>query len=91
MVEQVEAVLHQVDHHYDTPELADEARLRKFEELLFSGFEELFGLLHVSVRDLEPKLPTSLDSMKKQLASMGTAPLADLMEIVRFARIRAGR
>ena len=90
-VEQVEAVLHQVDHHYDTPEPADEAQLRKFEELLFLGFKELLELIHVSVRDLEPMLPTSLDSMKNQLASVGTAPLADLMEIVRLARIRAGR
>ncbi len=91
VVEQAEAVLYQVDRHYDTPELADEARLRKFEELLFSGFEELLELLHASVRDLDLMLPTSPDSMKKELGSIATAPLADLMEIVRFARIRAGR
>ncbi len=91
IVEQAEAVLHQVDSHYDTPELADEARLEEFEELLFSGFEDLLGLLHASVRDLDPMLSTRPDSMKQQLASMDTAPLADLMEIVRFAHIRAGR
>ena len=91
VVEQAEAVLYQVDHHYDTPELADETRLRAFEKLLFSGFEELLELLHASVRDLDLMSLTSPDPMKKQLASIGTAPLADLMEIVRFARIRAGR
>ncbi len=91
VVEQAGAVLHQVDHHYDTPELGDEARLRQFEELLFSGFEELLELVHASVQDLDLILSTSPDSMKKQLASIGTAPLADLMEIVRFARIHAGR
>ena len=90
-VDGVQAVLYQVDSHYETPELTDQGRLRAFEELLFSGFEELIEPLHTAIQNLDVGSLVSPGLMKEQLASIGTAPLSTLMEIVRFARIRAGR
>lgn len=87
----VEAVLHQVDSHYETRELADPGRLGEFEEFLFSGFAEMRDPVRESIRQL--RLPATSDpgTLKESLSAMVSDPLSSLIENVRFVRIRAGR
>lgn len=87
----VEAVLHQVDSHYETRELGDPRRLGEFEEFLFTAFAELRGPVRESVRHLP--LPPTADpaALKESLSAMVSDPLSTLIENVRFVRIRAGR
>ena len=87
----VEAVLHQVDRHYETRELDDPRRLGDFEEFLFAAFTELRDPVRNSVRHL-PLPPTSdPGTLKESLSAMVSDPLSSLIENVRFVRIRAGR
>jgi hypothetical protein len=90
-VQQVEAVLQQIDAHYETPELLDAGRLAQFEDLLFSAFEQLLPLVVESIRCLEIPRSAAPAGLKKQLASIALDPLSLLLENVRYARIRAGR
>ena len=87
----VEAVLHQVDSHYETRELDHPRRLREFEEFLFAAFAELRDPVRESIRHL--RLPATSDAgiLKESLSAMVSDPLSSLIENVRFVRIRAGR
>jgi hypothetical protein len=91
VAEQIDAVFHQVDAHYETPEQTGAARLQAFEDLLFSGFEQLFPLLVDSIEHLDIDRSASPADLKRQLASSESDPFAELTENVRYARIRAGR
>jgi len=91
VAEQIDAVFQQVDLHYDTHEQTDASRLQAFEELLFSGFEQLFPQLVKSIEHLDIDRSADPAELKRQLASSETDPLASLIENVRYARIRAGR
>jgi hypothetical protein len=80
-----------VDAHYETPEQTDVHRMQAFEDLLFSGFEQLFPMLVESIELLDIDRSASPGELKRQLASRENDPLAALIENVRYARIRAGR
>ncbi|MBI2824048.1 MAG: hypothetical protein HYX69_05065 [Planctomycetia bacterium] len=88
---QAAAVLEQVDAHYETPELTDPGRLRKFESFLFSGFEELLAPVVDAVVSLDLPRGASRAGLEAHLANHLADPLVELLEHVRFARIRAGR
>jgi hypothetical protein len=87
----VNAVLRQIDAHYETPEQTDVNRLLAFEDSLFVGFEELLPLVIRSIEHLDIDRSASPDALKRQLASKTRDPLATLAENTRYARIRAGR
>jgi hypothetical protein len=91
VVEQVDAVFHQVNAHYETPEQTGVDRLQAFEDLLFAGFEELLPRVVDSVEHLDIDRSDSPAKLKRQLASSGSDAIAVLMENVRSTRIRAGR
>ncbi len=91
VAEQIDAVFRQLDAYYDTPEQTDDHRMHVFEELLFSGFEQLFPLLVESIEHLDVDRSAGPAELKGQLASSESDPLATLIENVRYARIRAGR
>jgi hypothetical protein len=91
VVEQVDAVLRQVDAHYETPEQTDADRLQAFEDLLFAGFEELLPSVIDSLEHHDFDRSASPEELKKQLASIRPDAMAVLMENVRSTRIRAGR
>lgn len=91
VAQQVDAVFRQVDTHYETPERTDPDRLQAFEDLLFSGFEQLFPLLTRSLEHLDVDRSADPPELKRQLASNVSDPIATLVEYVRYARIRAGR
>ncbi|QDT00407.1 hypothetical protein [Adhaeretor mobilis] len=88
---QTQAMLQQVDAHYDTPELSDPSRLDRFEQLLWTGFQELFEPVCRSVEHLELPSPFSLVDLKQQVNDLTVDPLMELLENVRFLRIRASR
>ncbi len=89
--DQVDAVLHQVDSHYETDELSNPEQLEKFEQLLFTGFEQLLEPVCKSVKHLD--LPSGLNRMRLQqhLKAHIADAFVELLENVRYARIRAGR
>ncbi len=91
VAEQVDAVLEQVDAHYQTGELADPKRAKKFEDFLFTAFEQIYQPLCDSIRNLTIDLTAPREDIKKQLASNEPEPLEMLMEHLRWARTRAGR
>ena len=80
-----------MDAHYETPEQTDAGRLQTFEDLLFTGFEQLFPLLVHSIEHLDIDRWAGPGELKQQLASGENDPFAELTENVRYARIRAGR
>jgi hypothetical protein len=90
-VAQVDAVFHQIDTHYETPEQTDAARLQAFEELLFAGFEELLPLAVGSIEHLDIDRLSPPAELKKKLASAAFDPLTTLAQNTCYARIRAGR
>lgn len=85
------AVLEQVDAHYDTPERDDPQRLAKFEGYLFTAFEELLGPTLEAVKLLPIPPGASRRELQAHLSRRSADPLIELLEHVRFARIRAGR
>jgi hypothetical protein len=91
VVEQVEAVLAQVNTHYETPEQTDARRLESFEDSLFSAFEKLFPVVVESISHLDVDRSVQPAGLKKQLASIANDPLLLLLENVRYARIRTAR
>jgi hypothetical protein len=91
VAQQIDGVFQQVDAHYDTPEQTDAHRMQAFEDLLFSGFEQLFPLLVASIEHLDIDRSAGPAELKRQLAASVNDPLATLIENVRYARIRAGR
>ncbi|MCK4849780.1 MAG: hypothetical protein KAT11_00440 [Phycisphaerae bacterium] len=91
VAEQVHAVFEQVDAHYQTGELADPKRLKKFEDLLFTAFEQIYQPLCDSIRNVTIDLTAPREDIKKQLAPNKREPLEMLMEYLRWARTRAGR
>jgi hypothetical protein len=88
---QVWAVFEQIDAHYETPEQTDTARLDDFEQLLFAGFTELLRPIARSVGGVELSHGLSPASLRRWLDERTADPLLELLENVRFARIRAGR
>ena len=64
---QVDAVLQQVDAHYETQELTDPERTKAFEKLLFTAFEELIEPVCESVESLTIGHSRTLAEKKKQL------------------------
>ncbi len=88
---QVDAVLEHVDAHYQTRELKNPDLLEEFEELLFTGFEQIYRPLCDSIWNLTIDLTTPLEDVKKQLASHEPEPLQMLIGYFRWARTRAGR
>ena len=91
VAEQVEAVLQQVDAHYETRELDGPKRLEKYEECLFKAFEQIYQPLCKAIRNLDVDLTASPDDIKKQLTFRKPEPLEMFMENLRWARTRAGR
>jgi len=91
VAEQIDAAFQQVDAHYETPEQTDAHRMQAFEDLLFSGFEQLFPLLVESIEHLDIDRSADPAELKGQPTSSESDPLATLIENVRYARIRAGR
>ena len=91
VAEQVNAVLKHVDAHYETRELTEPKRLKGFERLLFTGFEEVYQPLCQSIRNLNIDLTTEREDIKKQLVCNEPEPLEMLMETLRWARTRVGR
>ena len=87
----VETVLHQVDSHYETRELADPSRLGEFEKFLFTAFAEMRDPVRESIRHLRLPATSDPEKLKKSLSAMVSDPLSSLIENVRFVRIRAGR
>jgi hypothetical protein len=85
------AVLAQVDAHYDTPEQRDSNRLVRFEQFLFTAFDELFESVCASVQTLALTRRASPREVQNQLADASPDPLVKLLDHVRYARIRAGR
>lgn len=88
---QADAVLRQVDAHYETPELTDPERTKAFEDLLFTAFEELIDPVCGSVESLTIDHSRTLAEKKKQLNLVVPDRLNVVMDSTRFARIRAGR
>lgn len=88
---QARAVLQQVDAHYDTPEQTDPSRLDRFEQMLWSGFQELFEPVCQAVEHLELPRTSSFVELKRHVTSSEVDPLLELLENVRFLRIRASR
>lgn len=90
-VRQIEAVLEQVDVHYETSLLGDSAKLADFERFLLKAFDELWPHLLNSLNhfDFDRTMPRS--HVKQHLSERAAQPLEVLMESIRFARIRAGR
>jgi hypothetical protein len=88
---QVDAVFHQIDAHYETPEQTDPARLEAFEKLLFAGFEELLPRVVDAIEHLNIDRSARPAELKQQLAAGSTDAMAVLLENVRSTRIRAGR
>ncbi len=88
---QTAAVLAQVDAHYDTPEKENTQRLERFEQLLFTAFEELLEPVCDSIELLKLPSGASRRQLQEHLAEHHPDPLVELLELVRFARIRAGR
>jgi len=91
IVEQIDAVLAQVEAHYERAELNDPKRLAAFEKFLFTAFEQLYEPLCTSIREVPLELPASPAELKRQLAVSRPEPLEMLMDLVRWARTRAGR
>ena len=91
VAEKVDAVFEQLDAHYETPEQTDAHRLQVFEDLLFSGFEQLFPLVVESIEHLDIHRLAQPTEMKTQLALSATDPFKTLMASVRGVRIRTGR
>ena len=88
---QVEAVLGQVEAHYQTPELESPRRLAAFEEFLFTAFQQIYRPLCEAVRHLDVDAGAPPDAIKRQLARDETPPVERFMESLRWARTRAGR
>jgi hypothetical protein len=88
---QAAEVLKQVDAHYATPEKDDPQRLEQFEQLLFTAFEELLQPVCGSIEFLDLPSKASRRQLQQHLAERHPDPLVELLELVRFARIRAGR
>ncbi|MEX0643513.1 MAG: hypothetical protein WD468_12470 [Pirellulales bacterium] len=88
---QVDAVLEQVDAHYESLELTNPRKLEELETHLFAGFNEVWPRLLESVECLEFDRTASPNAIKQDLEARVTEPFELLMESVRFARIRAGR
>jgi hypothetical protein len=85
------AVLEQVDAHYDTPEQQEPRRLEQFERFLFQAFEQLLEPVRESIRCFELPAAAPRQELQAFLRSNLVDPLGELLELVRFARIRAGR
>lgn len=90
-VRQVEAVLEQVDSHYETPEMHDSAALQRFEQLLFKAFEELLDPVIASIECFKVPADQSQKELLKQFRHQTVDPFISFLENVRFSRIRAGR
>jgi hypothetical protein len=88
---QVLAVLEQVDAHYDTAEQTDETRLARFEQHLFAAFEELLGPVRDAIQSLDLSRTAAVAELQSSLCANAMNPLVELLDAVRFARIRAGR
>lgn len=87
----IDAVLAQVEAHYETPELTDAGLLQQFEAFLFKGFEELYRPLCEAARELPIGENGDPSEVKRQLASNQPEPMEMLMEHVRWARFRGAR
>jgi hypothetical protein len=89
--EQAAAVLAQVEAHYETPELSDPARLERYEQLLYTAFEQLLQPVCEAIELVKLPQGASWREIKDHLRSHHVDPLVELLELVRFSRIRAGR
>lgn len=88
---QAQAVLQQVDAHYETLERTDQSGLDRFEQLLWTGFQEVLEPVCRSVEHMELPRTLSLVELKQYVTSSTVDPLLELLENVRFLRIRASR
>ena len=89
--EHVQAVLAQVEAHYQTPELESPQRLAAFEEFLFTAFEQIYQPMCEAVRYLDVASGATPEAMKAQLSGDQSEPVERFMESLRWARTRAGR
>ena len=91
ITEQVDAVLEQVNAHYETPELSDAGRLETFEKKLLTAFEQLLPRLLSSIEHLDIARTAPWPAVKQQLAAIVPDPVGQLMDYLRWTRIRAAR
>jgi len=85
------AVLEQVEAHYESAEQGDSRRLANFERYLFTAFEELLEPVRESVLLLKLPRGATRQQLQRHLEQNLADPLVELLEHLRFARIRAGR
>lgn len=88
---QVDAVLGQVDAHYETKELDTPGALTVFEEHLYKAFEALLAPVCAANQSLKINPAIPVTEMRALLSAAPADPLSVILESARFARIRAGR